>query len=250
MKPVRLSPTNALAVLTAITLIHAPADLAAQRQRGPDQGSTRTGQAVPRQGGGERSRPAPRPDSGSTQAAGGDDRSVSADAGDEAAAQNPPPAARPRDTRPVGRAVPRSSVPFARANRVVIPRGFYRGYYPLAYGGLGFGYWGGSYGGFYDPFWYGGPGYYPSGYPAYGGYEGSLRLKVRPRDASVFVDGYFVGRVDEFDGVFQRLHVEPGPHRIEVRADGFQPLAFEVRILPGRTVTYEGELRTLEDEEP
>jgi hypothetical protein len=138
-------------------------------------------------------------------------------------------------------------VPFARANRVVAgPRGFYRGYYPLAYGGLGFGYWNGYYGGFYDPSYYGGPGYYSSGYSAYGAYNGALRLKVRPRDATVFVDGYFVGRVDEFDGVFQRLHIDPGPHRIEVRADGFQPLTFEVRILPGRTVTYEGELRTAE----
>jgi hypothetical protein len=129
----------------------------------------------------------------------------------------------------------------------VAPRGFYRGYYPLAYGGLGFGYWGsGYYGGFHDPWWYGGAAYYPRAYAPYGGYDGALRLKVRPRDASVFVDGYFVGRVDEFDGVFQRLHIDPGPHRIEVREDGYEPLAFEVRILPGRTVTYEGELRTVE----
>ena len=36
-------------------------------------------------------------------------------------------------------------------------------------------------------------------------YDGSLRLKVKPREASVYVDGYFAGRVDDFDGMFQRL---------------------------------------------
>jgi hypothetical protein len=70
-------------------------------------------------------------------------------------------------------------------------------------------------------------------------------LKVKPRHAEVYVDGYFAGIVDEFDGFWQRLHVEPGPHRIEVRADGYEPLSFEVRILPDRTITYSGELKPL-----
>jgi hypothetical protein len=49
--------------------------------------------------------------------------------------------------------------------------------------------------------------------------------------------------VDEFDGLFQRLHIDSGPHRIEIRQDGYEPLTFEVRIQPDRTVTYEGELQ-------
>ncbi len=75
--------------------------------------------------------------------------------------------------------------------------------------------------------------------------EGSVRIKVKPRNGSVYVDGYFAGEVDDFDGVFQRLHVEPGAHRIEVRADGYAALSFEVRVPPGRTVNYSGELRKL-----
>jgi len=59
------------------------------------------------------------------------------------------------------------------------------------------------------------------------------------------VDGYFAGQVDDFDGKFQRLHVEPGPHRIEVRADGYAPLSFEIQVPAGRTVNYSGELRRL-----
>jgi hypothetical protein len=66
---------------------------------------------------------------------------------------------------------------------------------------------------------------------------------MKPRDAQVFIDGYFVGIVDEYDGVFQRLRLPEGPHRVEVRAPGFEPLTFEVRIFADDTVTYRGELR-------
>ena len=33
------------------------------------------------------------------------------------------------------------------------------------------------------------------------------------------------------------------PTTIEVRADGYEPLSFEVRILPGKTITYKAELK-------
>lgn len=74
---------------------------------------------------------------------------------------------------------------------------------------------------------------------------GRLRLKVKPEHAEVFVDGYLVGLVDHFDGVFQRLHIEPGPHRIEFRADGYgyEPLTYDVLIQPDRTITYTGALK-------
>jgi hypothetical protein len=70
-------------------------------------------------------------------------------------------------------------------------------------------------------------------------------LKVKPREATVYVDGYYVGRVDEFDGIFQHLQLEPGPYRVEIRADGFEPLTFDVRVLPDRKITYEGELKPI-----
>ena len=86
---------------------------------------------------------------------------------------------------------------------------FYFGGYPYT---VGYGYpW------IYDSAWgygqtpfYGG---YAADYPDY--YQGSLRLKIKPRDAEVYVDDYYVGVVDSFDGVFQRLRLEGGtaPHR-------------------------------------
>ena len=50
----------------------------------------------------------------------------------------------------------------------------------------------------------------------YGGYydqTGAARLQVSPKEAQVFVDGYYVGVADEFDGTMQRLRVERGPAR-------------------------------------
>lgn len=140
----------------------------------------------------------------------------------------------------MGRAVERRPGSTSGGTTVIIDRGgYYGGFYPWGYGGLGLGAY---YNGFYDPWWYG------DGYAAgYGyGYQGALKLKMRPREASVYVDGYFAGRVDDFDGVFQSLKIEPGPHRIEVQQDGYEPLMFEVRIQPDRTITYKGELKKLE----
>ena len=107
--------------------------------------------------------------------------------------------------------------------------------------------------GYYDPYVYDSYGYRRYGRPygyntyAYRGYDdafytGSLRLKIQPRFGEVLVDGYYVGLVNDFDGIFQRLRLEEGPHHIEVREPGFEPLEFEVLILPGETITYEGYL--------
>ena len=101
---------------------------------------------------------------------------------------------------------------------------------------------------YYDPYWYG---YYGHRYgytawdwgPRYDYYTGSLRLKVQPRFAEVYVDGYYAGQVDNYDGIFQRLRLEEGAHHIEIRYAGYVPLEFEVMILPGETITYEGFLQ-------
>ena len=101
-----------------------------------------------------------------------------------------------------------------------------------AYGGYGTGY--GAYG--YDP--------YQGGYAAGSGYRGvgSIRLKVKPSDAQVYVDGYYVGVIDSYDGAFQRLNIEEGPHKVEVRAEGHDPVQFDVLVTPGETITYKGDL--------
>jgi hypothetical protein len=117
----------------------------------------------------------------------------------------------------------------------------------------------------WDPFWYGASypvygGYYGGGYYGGGGYDdpgygygssgyglyGSLKLKVKPRDAEVYADGLFVGHVDDFDGLFQKLNLESGPHRIEIRAPRYETLSIDVRIEFDETVTYRGELQRVQ----
>ena len=114
-------------------------------------------------------------------------------------------------------------------------------------------------GGFYgDPFWadgswgpgWGGGGWGPYAYSSDGYYnaareQGGIHIKVKPKTASVFVDGYYVGVVNDFDGFFQKLNLQPGPHRIEIRQQGYKPITFDVKIEPGQTITYKGSLAKL-----
>jgi hypothetical protein len=76
---------------------------------------------------------------------------------------------------------------------------------------------------------------FPRPYPA-GGYgyvpESDLRIEVTPKDASVYVDGYFAGLVDEFDGAFQRLHVTPGQHEITIYLQGYRTIREKLYLSP------------------
>ena len=174
---------------------------------------------------------------------GGDGGSTTATTGDKTTIV--PVSGRQRGSNPpTGYAVERKGRPPViddGGTTIWAPGGYYGGYYPWGYGGFGLG---GYYGGYYDP-WYYGPAPYYSGYDYDYDYDGRLRLKVKPRSAEVFVDGYYSGQVDEFDGVFQRLRLEPGPHRIEIREQGYETLAFDVRITPDQTVTYTGALQQI-----
>jgi hypothetical protein len=90
------------------------------------------------------------------------------------------------------------------------------------------------------------PGLYGGAFGVYGGDvqaaipTGYLQLQVRPFDAQVFVDGFFVGSVDDVRRAGGALPA--GPHRIELRAPGYQTRTFDVRIAANETTTYRYEL--------
>jgi hypothetical protein len=71
---------------------------------------------------------------------------------------------------------------------------------------------------------------------------GGVQLDVQPWRASVFVDGVYAGRVDDFKGYYQHLDVVAGPHQIMVVEPGYQPLVIDAVVVPGRTSTYRGSL--------
>jgi hypothetical protein len=74
---------------------------------------------------------------------------------------------------------------------------------------------------------------------------GGVQLDVQPWHASVFVDGNYVGRVEQFKGYYQHLEVVAGPHQIVIVETGHQPLALDLIVVPGRTTTYRGTLNEL-----
>jgi hypothetical protein len=135
--------------------------------------------------------------------------------------------------------------------------GYGRGYgYGYGYGGY-YPYWGGFYGSAWWPYdslylGYGGYGYGGYGYGGYGygygraygtgtyhydyGDRGAVRVLVDQEDARVFVDGYYAGVVDDFDGIFQRLYISPGRHEIALKLDGYQTHRFRIYVAPGATL--------------
>jgi hypothetical protein len=106
------------------------------------------------------------------------------------------------------------------------------------------------YGNPYPAYGYPAPG---SGYPAQGpGYQvgpggavayGGVSLDISPRDATVYVDGTYVGVADDFYDPSSPLSVRAGRHRIQVQAPGYQPLSFDVDVLPGQVIPYQGDLQ-------
>jgi hypothetical protein len=89
---------------------------------------------------------------------------------------------------------------------------------------------------FYDPFWWSFYDYqyrypYPYGYRYY--YPSAdLRIQVQPKQAEVYIDGYLVGTVDSFDGVFQRLDVPLGEHEITIYAPGYRSISQRMLFRP------------------
>lgn len=110
---------------------------------------------------------------------------------------------------------------------------------------------------YYSPWFYSGFWLYPSypyGYPYYGYPYGpagaSVRVEVQPKTAEVFVDGHLAGIVDQFDGFFQSLPVEPGGHDIAVYLEGYRSIVQRLYLSPGSSYKIKGVMEKLASGEP
>lgn len=158
-----------------------------------------------------------------------------------------------------GQAQPRGDVPLPRPSypgywspgyyyprHYYSPWSYYYGpgaYSPWIYGGWSWYSYGWNDPFLYDPYGYAGMPYYwtstgddyddrDSGVPT-----GSLRLRVNPSSARVYVDGALAGVADEFGGLGNHLTLPEGRHEIEFRADGYATVSREVTVKAGRTQT-------------
>jgi hypothetical protein len=170
---------------------------------------------------------------------------------------------------------------FYRGPSYYRPSYFYRPYYsfrPRA--SLGFGLWLG-YPVAYPSYYYGAPYGYTAPYPAdpyayensapaypapYGyqnqpyqqsspsvgvqpGYQqpqastGGVSFQITPEDAEVFVDGRQIGQAGDFGPSAPPLDLNPGHHRIEIRAPGYRTMSFDADVVAGQVIPVQGTLQ-------
>jgi PEGA domain len=117
---------------------------------------------------------------------------------------------------------------------------------------IGGGYIGGYWGpwGPWGPWWYPPYPYYPPYY--YGDRDDSAHLKteVKPKQTRVYVDGYYAGVADDFDGVFQSLRVRPGPHDVTLYLEGYQTVTQRVYFSPDGTTKLQHVMAPLAPGQP
>jgi hypothetical protein len=102
---------------------------------------------------------------------------------------------------------------------------------------------------FYDPVhgpypWWPRPSYPFRYFPVYD-VRASVRLLATPRDAAVYVDGFYAGCVDDFDGLFQRLRLTPGGHEIVLYLAGYRTARHHIYLGPGASVKLRDALEPL-----
>jgi len=138
---------------------------------------------------------------------------------DQAPAQ---PAPRRRAEPPPRVAPPAYHVPPRRY--FFVPVSVQRGYYYHPYFGF-------YYGPYYGPFYpFPGPYVGPSRYTV-----SAVRTRIKPVETEVYVNGYYAGLVDDFDGLFQRLYLPAGEHELEFRLEGYRTYVQKLYIAPGDT---------------
>jgi hypothetical protein len=72
---------------------------------------------------------------------------------------------------------------------------------------------------------------------------GGLSFQITPQAADIFIDGGFVGNVGQFTPQSQPLGVPAGHHRVEIRSNGFRTMAFDVDVVAGQVLPYQGTLQ-------
>jgi hypothetical protein len=65
-----------------------------------------------------------------------------------------------------------------------------------------------------------------------------LILDIDPPTAQVFADGYYIGIPEDFRFEDGGAVLEPGPHRIDILARGYEPVSFDVNLTRGQSATF------------
>lgn len=105
---------------------------------------------------------------------------------------------------------------------------------------------------FYDPFFGPYPWWprtaYPYWYFPVFDQRAELRIRLAPdaaKEAAVYVDGFYAGVVDDFNGVFQALPLTPGGHRITLYLEGFRTITRHIYLSPASMFTLRETMQPL-----
>ena len=72
---------------------------------------------------------------------------------------------------------------------------------------------------------------------------GGVSFQITPGDAAIFVDGVYVGTANDFSAMRPPLSLAAGRHHFELRAQGYQTMAFDVEVRADWVVPYQGVLQ-------
>jgi len=70
----------------------------------------------------------------------------------------------------------------------------------------------------------------------------TLKLKIKPKRAAVFLDEKFVGHAADFGGAFRSMKISPGKHRIRVELPGYRTFDTEINLLANQESEVKTEL--------
>jgi PEGA domain len=73
--------------------------------------------------------------------------------------------------------------------------------------------------------------------------SGGVSLEITPSNASVFVDGRYVGSAQDFGPQMRPLTLSAGRHRVEIQAGGYDPMTFDTTVTAGEVTPYRGTLQ-------
>jgi len=84
-------------------------------------------------------------------------------------------------------------------------------------------------------------------YPAYryAAPDAAMKFDVKPKDTMVYIDGFYAGIVDDFDGAFQRLRTSPGPHQLTLYLDGYRTYSERVYLSVDNTLKLKHRMERL-----
>jgi hypothetical protein len=70
----------------------------------------------------------------------------------------------------------------------------------------------------------------------------TLKLKIKPERAAVFLDEKFVGHAGDFGGAFKSMKISPGKHRVRVELPGYRTFDTQVDLLANQESEVKTEL--------